>query len=447
MQQQEMDWIEYIADKVYEHYKGRKVVLWGKYTESDNIKDKLEEKYQIETAFYVDNDDIKIDDMQVFSTDCLKGKSTEYYVVVPLAVYTSIRELLIKGGYKPELDYYYFSDCIVRQEEDYYEDAHGNKIVGRYTGIKFVFSGFDSVIEIGDNVKCREVSCYVHNNSKIKIGNNVKLLKTNYNIHNNSTMIIHDHVEVRETYIYLDNFVNVLLGKKVRLTGCKIHMLDSSRCEIQSECIFNYLAMTVGKCAEAMVNERIEHNAGARQISVWTLFDHSRLEIGCKGKFKYGLLQIGQNALLKIGNGFSVQWDYFFSIGQDSVVTIGMECMFSSNIVLQSNDGYSIFDVLTGENINSTLDIRKRRKIEIGNHVWVGMRAAILYNTTVGDGSIIGAMSMVKCKIPNNCIAAGVPARIVRRNIAWCGENGSGNIIECGKDYIHLTEERGNGYV
>lgn len=442
MQQQENNWIEYIADKVNEYYKERKVILWGKYIASDNIKDKLEEKYHIKTAFYVDNDKVKIDNSRVFATDCLNGRSAEYYVVIPLAVHNTVRDFLIKGGYKPDQDYYYFSDCIVRQEENYYEDTHGNKIIGRYEGMKFAFSGFDSVIEIGDNVKFHEVSCYIHSNSRIVIGNDVKLLNTTYDIQNDSAMILYDHVSIRDTNCSLDNHVNVLLGRQVQLTGCQIHMLDNSRYEIRSECILNYLTITVGKYAQVIMNEGIEHNDVEDQVSVWTLSEHSRLEIGSRGMFKSGLLYICPNALFKIGNGFSVQWRYAFLINSDTVVLIGEECMFLSEILLQSDDGHSIFDVTTGENINSTYDIRRHRKIVIGNHVWVGRRATILYNTTIADGSIIGAMSLVKGKIPNNCIVAGVPARIIRKNVAWCVENGRENILDCGQDYIHLTEEK-----
>ena len=49
----------------------------------------------------------------------------------------------------------------------------------------------------------------------------------------------------------------------------------------------------------------------------------------------------------------------------------------------------------------------------MGIMLWVGMNACILYNTDISNGSIIGAMSLVKAKIPNNCIAAGNPARVM----------------------------------
>jgi len=115
--------------------------------------------------------------------------------------------------------------------------------------------------------------------------------------------------------------------------------------------------------------------------------------------------------------------------------------MFSWNIDLRTSDEHSIFDIITGKNINSTLDICRNRTIKIGNHVWIGAGVTILYNTEIGDGSIIGTRSLVKGKIPNNCIAAGVPARVIRRNVAWSRKNMAEDILECGADYIHMTEE------
>ena len=69
----------------------------GKNKASDDIRDKLKQKYEIEIAFYVDGDARKIDNNQVFPTDCLDGKASEYYVVIPLAFYQSIKTKLIGG--------------------------------------------------------------------------------------------------------------------------------------------------------------------------------------------------------------------------------------------------------------------------------------------------------------------------------------------------------------
>ena len=51
----------------------------------------------------------------------------------------------------------------------------------------------------------------------------------------------------------------------------------------------------------------------------------------------------------------------------------------------------------------------------IGNNVWIGERVCILAGVTVGDGAIIGAGAVVTKDVPPYCVAAGVPARVVKR--------------------------------
>lgn len=51
----------------------------------------------------------------------------------------------------------------------------------------------------------------------------------------------------------------------------------------------------------------------------------------------------------------------------------------------------------------------------IGNNVSIGANVNILGDITIGDNVIIGAGSVVVKDIPNNCIVAGNPARIIKR--------------------------------
>lgn len=55
----------------------------------------------------------------------------------------------------------------------------------------------------------------------------------------------------------------------------------------------------------------------------------------------------------------------------------------------------------------------------IGNHVWLGRQAVVFAGAEVGDGTVIGHRGVGTRSIPNNCVAVGVPTRVVRRNIAW----------------------------
>lgn len=416
------DWIEYIVDKVHEYYAERKIVLWGKYDVSEVIRRRLKEKYGLEVAFYVDNALSKIDNKYVFSVDCLSGQSEKYYIVIPLAFYQSVKEKLLGEGYKPNCDYYYFCDCILRQEPDYYEDMNGNKIIGKYQGLKFAFSGFGSVIEIGDNVRIHETVFYVHSKSKISIGNNAQLF---------------------DSRILTHSFSQILIGDDSVLTENSIVLESSAHLEIKYGGNFAYLSMRLGKCARAVFHEEVKSLADKCQKALWTMKRSSSLEVGGGGSFysSGSFLILDDESTLVIGQKVSIGSFYHIWLGECSKVTIGKECLFSQNLIMRSNDGHSIFDVETGRNINSTPEINKLKKIIIGNHVWVGIHCTVLYDTKIEDGSVIGSMSLVKGKIPNNCIVAGIPAKVIRKNIAWCHEHGADNIEKCGLEFIHLTNE------
>lgn len=420
--EQIVDWIEQIVDKVNEYYANREIVLWGKYTVSECIEYRLKEKYNLDTAFYVDSDVSKIDNKQVFTIDSLGGMSKRYYVVIPIAFYQSVKDTLLEAGYKPDIDYYYFCDCILVQKPDYYEDGNGNKIIGEYHGLKFAFSGFGSVIHIGDGVEFSGTSLYIHSKSKIVIGNNTQLT--------DSKIVIQPSGQIR-------------IGADVVMSENHINMENDAYLEVGNSGSFTCLSMELGKGARAIFHEEVKILANKAQRASWIVKKDANVEVGMQAEFYSAgaLLILDDKAKLKIGREFSIGIYYYIWLGRDNEVIVGKDCLFSQNLIMRCNDGHSLFDVETGRNINSTHEITKTQKIVIGNHVWLGIHCTILYNTKIEDGSVIGAMSLVKGSIPNNCIAAGVPAKVIRRNIAWSREDGADSIEKCGMEYIHLTNE------
>ena len=56
-----------------------------------------------------------------------------------------------------------------------------------------------------------------------------------------------------------------------------------------------------------------------------------------------------------------------------------------------------------------------QRGVTVGNDVWIGTRVTILPGVTIGNGSIIGACSVVTKDIPEMSVAVGNPARVIRR--------------------------------
>ena len=56
----------------------------------------------------------------------------------------------------------------------------------------------------------------------------------------------------------------------------------------------------------------------------------------------------------------------------------------------------------------------EKRKIIIGNDVWIGANACIMPGVKIGDGAVIGAGAIVTKDIPPFAVAAGNPARIIK---------------------------------
>jgi acetyltransferase-like isoleucine patch superfamily enzyme len=55
------------------------------------------------------------------------------------------------------------------------------------------------------------------------------------------------------------------------------------------------------------------------------------------------------------------------------------------------------------------------RPIRIGANAWIGFEACVLPGVVVGEGAIVGARSVVTENVPPYAVAAGNPARVLRR--------------------------------
>lgn len=68
---------------------------------------------------------------------------------------------------------------------------------------------------------------------------------------------------------------------------------------------------------------------------------------------------------------------------------------------------------LDKRNVTESWD--NKGNIIIGNDVWIGFEALILAGVSIGDGAIIGSRAVVTKDVPPYTIAAGVPARPIRK--------------------------------
>lgn len=107
-------------------------------------------------------------------------------------------------------------------------------------------------------------------------------------------------------------------------------------------------------------------------------------------------------------------------------VNINAECMLiaSSDITIGKNSTLAYRTLLT-TNANPNAPYNElckiyppiHKEIRIGDNVWVGAGVIVLPGCRIGNNSVIAAGSVVCSDIPDNCMAAGVPAKVKKRLI------------------------------
>jgi acetyltransferase-like isoleucine patch superfamily enzyme len=143
---------------------------------------------------------------------------------------------------------------------------------------------------------------------------------------------------------------------------------------------------------------------------------------------------------ISIGNGTSIDertvlsaWDCYendrftpeimigdnTSIGSDCHITAINRIVIGNGVLIGKN--ITISDNSHGSTTTDQLDIPpiKRRMVSTGpviidDNVWIGDKATILPGVHIGLSSIIAANAVVTCDVPTGCIAAGIPAKIIK---------------------------------
>jgi maltose O-acetyltransferase len=115
--------------------------------------------------------------------------------------------------------------------------------------------------------------------------------------------------------------------------------------------------------------------------------------------------------------------DYGYNIHSGENVYFNVNCVVLDTMKITIGN-----NVFFGPNVHiyaatHPLDAIERRKTEfskpvtIGNDCWIGGNSVICPGVTIGNGVTIGAGSVVTKDIPDNVLAAGNPAKVIRQLI------------------------------
>jgi len=122
-----------------------------------------------------------------------------------------------------------------------------------------------------------------------------------------------------------------------------------------------------------------------------------RHDVTIQGK---GELHIGRNTII---SSFTI-------IGCNEKMSIGKDCLISQSVSIRDTDhNFSDIEIpIIDQGITTS-------PIIIKDNVWIGYGAVITKGITIGEGSIVGANSVVTKDIEPYSIVAGVPATLIRK--------------------------------
>jgi len=95
------------------------------------------------------------------------------------------------------------------------------------------------------------------------------------------------------------------------------------------------------------------------------------------------------------------------------LVTIGEATLISSDVAFFTHDG-AVWVLRDNEP-----SLNRFKRITIGSRCFIGARTTLLPGARVGDGSVVGAASVVSGEIPSGVVAAGVPAKVLCTVEEW----------------------------
>ena len=144
------------------------------------------------------------------------------------------------------------------------------------------------------------------------------------------------------------------------------------------------------------------------------IIGHSQIYLGDNVQIsgKIGVIsgRVFDQPRLVVGNRTSLGHGTVISVNRE--VIIGDDVLIAGSVRIADNDGHPLD---TDRRIrHEPPGPESTKPVHIGNKAWIGNSACILKGVTIGEGAIVGALSVVTRDVPPYHVVAGNPARIVK---------------------------------
>lgn len=132
---------------------------------------------------------------------------------------------------------------------------------------------------------------------------------------------------------------------------------------------------------------------------------------------RFEVFPINNDKCKRLILGNDIQMNDFVHISAIDKVEIGDGCLFASHIYISDNT----HGRMEGGKNDSSPDVQPDHReyvtapVKIGKNVWLGEGVIVLPGVSIGDGSVIGAHSVVSKNIPPACVAVGSPAKVIKK--------------------------------
>ena len=121
-------------------------------------------------------------------------------------------------------------------------------------------------------------------------------------------------------------------------------------------------------------------------------------------------LRCDKNAVIELGKNFYCNKNCHIRSAER--IKIGDECSLGWNVQINTDDGHSI--------LHDGKAVKPVGSIDIGNHVWLTSNTIVTKNVKISDGCIVAQVSVVAKSISApKVLVGGVPAKVIKSNIAW----------------------------